>query len=34
MRQKVASQKKADDERKKIASGELVKETGALARFG
>ncbi|WWC61436.1 uncharacterized protein I303_104020 [Kwoniella dejecticola CBS 10117] len=34
MRAKVAAQRKADDTKRKIASGEIVKETGALARFG
>ena len=30
----MAQQKKEVDEKRKIARGELVKETGALARFG
>ncbi|WWC85202.1 uncharacterized protein L201_000061 [Kwoniella dendrophila CBS 6074] len=34
MKAKVAAQKKVEDTRRKIASGEIVKETGALARFG
>ncbi|OCF72182.1 U3 small nucleolar RNA-associated protein 7 [Kwoniella mangroviensis CBS 8886] len=33
MKAKVAAQKKAEDTRRKIANGEIVKETGALARF-
>lgn len=30
----MAQQKKEVDEKRKISRGELVKETGALARFG
>ncbi|KAK8870039.1 hypothetical protein IAR55_000609 [Kwoniella newhampshirensis] len=34
MQAKVAAQRKAEDTRRKVQSGEIVKETGALARFG
>jgi U3 small nucleolar RNA-associated protein 7 len=34
MRAKVAAQRQAVDTQRKIASGDIVKETGALARFG
>lgn len=34
LRQKVASQARAEEEKRKIANGEIVKESGALARFG
>ncbi|WRT66853.1 uncharacterized protein IL334_003816 [Kwoniella shivajii] len=34
MKAKVAAQKQSEDTRRKIASGEIVKEVGALARFG
>ena len=34
MKAKVAAQRKAEDTKRKIASGEIVKENGALARFG
>ncbi|ORX39620.1 WD40-repeat-containing domain protein [Kockovaella imperatae] len=34
MRAKVAAQRQADEQKRKIASGEVKKETGALARFG
>ncbi len=34
MRAKVAVQKKAEDLKRKIESGEVVHESGALARFG
>ncbi|ODO03497.1 U3 small nucleolar RNA-associated protein 7 [Cryptococcus wingfieldii CBS 7118] len=34
MKAKVAAQRSAEDTRKKIERGEIVKETGALARFG
>lgn len=33
MRQKVANQRKADEERRRVERGEVVKESGALARF-
>ncbi len=34
MRDKVAAQNRAAEEKRKIDAGEVVKETGALARFG
>ena len=34
MRAKVAAMEKADVERKRVESGEVMKESGALARFG
>jgi len=34
VREKVEAQKRAEEMERKVASGEVVKETGALARFG
>ncbi|WWC69741.1 uncharacterized protein I206_103684 [Kwoniella pini CBS 10737] len=34
MKAKVSAQRKAEETKRKIASGEIIKETGALARFG
>ncbi|BEI85264.1 hypothetical protein CcaverHIS002_0506650 [Cutaneotrichosporon cavernicola] len=34
VREKVEAQERADEKERKIARGEVVKETGALARFG
>jgi U3 small nucleolar RNA-associated protein 7 len=34
MRAKVAAQAKAEEAKRRIESGEVVKESGALARFG
>ena len=34
MQDKVAAQNRAAEEKRKVDAGEVVKETGALARFG
>jgi U3 small nucleolar RNA-associated protein 7 len=34
LQQKIAAQSRAEEEKRKIQNGEVVKETGALARFG
>jgi U3 small nucleolar RNA-associated protein 7 len=34
MRDKVAAQNRAAEQQRKVDAGEVVKESGALARFG
>lgn len=34
MRAKVAKQRQEDEVKRKVANGEIVQESGALARFG